>query len=75
MFDPGMMQQMMQSPLMQQMMQNPEMMRSMLQMNPGVREVRRPGPAAAAAVGGLPFGGCTGCGCCRGSTAGHVALH
>jgi hypothetical protein len=33
------MQQMMQSPLMQQLLNNPEMLRSMLQMNPAVREV------------------------------------
>lgn len=40
MFDQGFMQQMMQSPMVQQLLSDPETMRNMLQMNPGIREVR-----------------------------------
>jgi hypothetical protein len=34
--------QMMQTPMMQQLLSNPETLRNMLQMTPGVREVRVP---------------------------------
>lgn len=38
--DQGLMQQMMQSPMVQQLLSDPETIRNMLQMNPGIREVR-----------------------------------
>eukprot|EP00775_Hariotina_reticulata_P004258 gene4258-4509_t len=41
------MQQMMQSPLMQQLLNNPDMLRSMLQMNPAVRELMDRDPQMA----------------------------